>query len=232
VRGLRNRQALKVQDVENLLESSEVPKSVMDKADRLVLYVGEQSKTFGQLISCNASLDYPITFSPNQEEFERIFHYLQSQNILDPSAPGQCLTMDGWARFYELHRAGTDVKQCFVAMNFDHAYDPIYRDIADAIEACGFVPYCVKTIQHNNVITDLIVSEIKKSRFLVADVSGERPSVYFEAGFAKGLGKEVIWMCKEGDKLHFDTRQYNHIIWKDGANLKEQLIRRIDASIK
>ena len=48
-----------------------------------------------------------------------------------------------------------------------------------------------------------------------------------------GIGIPVIWTCSELSKeeLHFDTRQYNHIMWKDGNNLKELLISRIKATI-
>ena len=70
---------------------------------------------------------------------------------------------------------------------------------------------------------------------MIAELTGDRPAVHFEAGFAKGLGIDVIWLCKDfkedKDKLCFDTRQYNHIFWKDADDLKEQLINRIEATI-
>jgi hypothetical protein len=56
---------------------------------------------------------------------------------------------------------------------------------------------------------------------MIADFTSEidkpRGGVYYEAGFAHGLGKEVIWTCREDviDHIHFDTRQYNHITWNE-----------------
>lgn len=52
---------------------------------------------------------------------------------------------------------------------------------------------------------------------MLADFTGHRGGVYFEAGFAKGLNLEVIWTCKEDDlvNLHFDIRQYNCIVWSE-----------------
>lgn len=49
--------------------------------------------------------------------------------------------------------------------------------------------------------------------------------------FAKGMGLEVIWCCKEDEKdnLKFDIRQYNHILWNDYEDLKSRLINRIQA---
>ena len=122
--------------------------------------------------------------------------------------------------------------QCFVAMNFADEYDSAYQSIAEAVKECGFNPYCVKGLQHNDDITDLIIAGIRKSRFVIAEFSGERPSVYYEAGYAKGLRKEVIWVARKGEQLHFDIRQYNHIIWSDTVDLKNQLIARIEATIK
>jgi nucleoside 2-deoxyribosyltransferase len=90
---------------------------------------------------------------------------------------------------------------------------------------------------HNNKIDDEIVSEIRRSRFLVADFTCEpekvRGGVYFEAGFALGLGLPVIWTCKHTslDDLHFDTRQYAHIVWETPDNLYAQLRNRIGATI-
>ena len=57
--------------------------------------------------------------------------------------------------------------------------------------------------------------------------------VYFEAGFALGLGLPVIWTVKETglEHLHFDTRQYNHIGWKDPEDLREMLQLRLQATV-
>jgi hypothetical protein len=59
------------------------------------------------------------------------------------------------------------------------------------------------------------------------------PAVYFEAGFANGLSREVIWCCKDSEtaELHFDTRHLNHIVWHDAEDLKQRLADRIRATI-
>ncbi|MBI5685583.1 MAG: hypothetical protein HZC54_10930 [Verrucomicrobia bacterium] len=88
-------------------------------------------------------------------------------------------------------------------------------------------------LEHNGKICDKIVSEIHDSAFLIADFIGHRGGVYFEAGYAMGLGLPVIWLCREDeiDKAHFDTRQYNHIVWREPADLCEKLFSRIKATI-
>ena len=62
----------------------------------------------------------------------------------------------------------------------------------------------------------------------------QRPGVYFEAGYALGRGQKVIYICKEDDIInaHFDTRNYQHILWTDKVDLRQKLIDRIDAFVK
>src|SRR5271165_6192652 len=69
--------------------------------------------------------------------------------------------------------------------------------------------------EHDGKIDDQIIAEIRRSAFVVADFSGHRGGVYYEAGFAHGIGRRVIFTCKQAeiDKLHFDIRQYNTILW-------------------
>jgi nucleoside 2-deoxyribosyltransferase len=88
---------------------------------------------------------------------------------------------------------------------------------------------------HNSRIDDEMVARIRRSRFMVADFTGNRPNVYFEAGFALGLGVPVVWTRRKdaADPIHFDNRQYNFIEWQ-GDNLPEfrkQLQLRIEATI-
>jgi nucleoside 2-deoxyribosyltransferase len=51
--------------------------------------------------------------------------------------------------------------------------------------------------EHTNDINDEIIGEIRRSRFMVCDLTSYRGGVYFEAGFAYGLGLEVIYTCRE-----------------------------------
>lgn len=94
-------------------------------------------------------------------------------------------------------------------------------------------PVRIDRVHHNEKICDKIIAEIRTCQFLVADVTLQRAGVYFEAGFAIGLGRPVIWSCREDDlkNVHFDTRQYNHIVWKEPTDLRIQLADRIKATI-
>ena len=117
-------------------------------------------------------------------------------------------------------------------MWLDNSLTPAYDEgIAPAVTACGLTVIRVDRVEHVNVINDEILSGIRRARCVIADFSGQRQSVYFEAGFALGLDRKVIWTCSRGDlgNLHFDTRQYNFIDWTDTADLRPRLEVRLRA---
>lgn len=128
--------------------------------------------------------------------------------------------------------------QAFVAMWFDDSMNEAYNSgIYLGIDDAGYDPVRIDRQEHNEKIDDRIIAEISRSRFLVADFThgenGMRGGVYYEAGFAHGLRIPVIFTCKADviDKVHFDTRQYNHITWSTPEELREKLCNRICATI-
>jgi hypothetical protein len=164
------------------------------------------------------------------------------------------ITPDGWRRLEELSKTSRESKQTFVAMWFANEMGDVYdKGIKPAIEESGFDARQMSFIQHNDDICDVIVAEIRKSRFIVADFSAgmcgkcdecekkkdckdkvrPRGGVYFEAGFAMGLGIPVICTVRKEqlEQIHFDIRQYNFIVYETPEDLKDQLHNRIAATI-
>jgi nucleoside 2-deoxyribosyltransferase len=78
-----------------------------------------------------------------------------------------------------------------------------------------------------------ILAEIRRSRFLIADYTLMNNGVYFEAGFAVGLGIPVIGTCQSDhfENLHFDIRHINTIKWVSPAQLSSDLAKRVAAVI-
>jgi hypothetical protein len=160
------------------------------------------------------------------------------------------MTPSGWQRHAELAKHDALGSQAFVAMWFSKETDGVWADgFYAGIELAGYKPVRIDQKEHNNKIDDEIIAEIRRSKFVVADftcgmvsknenanicddIAIARGGVYFEAGFAKGLGKEVIWTVREDllKHVHFDTRQFAHIVWKDAEDLKEKLSKRISAT--
>ena len=124
----------------------------------------------------------------------------------------------------------------FCAMWFSEEVKPLWLEaIEPAIRLAGYDPKRIDQHEHANKIDDEIVAMIRRSRFVVADFTGQRGGVYFEAGYALGLGLRVIWLCREDElgQVHFDTRQYNFLQWKPGdyGDLAKRLQNRIEATL-
>jgi hypothetical protein len=155
----------------------------------------------------------------------------------EDSTAWQCCRIKpaGWAHLDSLSRQHPDSQQGFIAMWFDDSVRRAWLAIEDGIRLAGYRPLRIDQKHHNNEITDEIIAAIRKSKFLVADLTEHRNGVYFEAGLAKGLGLEVIWLCRDDQhaKAHFDVRQYNCILWKDSdlPALTKALKDRIEATL-
>ena len=110
------------------------------------------------------------------------------------------------------------MRRCRRGARFSGVLNEAYQDgLQVGIMNAGYDPVRVDRVEHTNRIDDEIIAQIRISSFIVADFTGHRGGVYFEAGFALGLDLPVIWTCRKDDMahLHFDIRQYNTIDWDD-----------------
>ena len=143
------------------------------------------------------------------------------------------LTPEGWEKVERIKKVQTDSSQAFIAMWFDSSLEQAWHEgFQPALTELDYHPIRIDLVPHNDKICDRIEAEIRRSGLLVADMTGNRGGVYFEAGFA-GLNIPVVWTCRRDyiDELHFDVRQYNCILWDEPKNLQENLIFRIEATI-
>jgi len=145
-------------------------------------------------------------------------------------------TFDGLQYLESLDQPNKSSKNIFVAFNFEESLSKIFNTyVKEAIEALGFNYTIVtqNTTTHDKAISDEIIAKLKSSRIVIADFTNHRNSVYFEAGFAMGMKIPIIWTCQEGHEndLSFDTRQYPHLVWIDGEDLKKQISDRIQVII-
>jgi nucleoside 2-deoxyribosyltransferase len=197
----------------------------------------------GYTFKINLEHDYPLAWATGAEEFNYLLESLadrglirlgQITDVIPSGDPVElvlwgyevAITAAGWSFLDEHARTSVISNQAFVAMSFHEDLKPAFRTgIEPAIKKAGFNAYRTDMEPHNDRIDLKIMTEIKNSRFLVADVTQQRPGVYFEAGYAIGLGLPVFWCVRYDDleKVHFDTRQYNHIVWDDEQHLEEQL---------
>lgn len=208
-----------------------------EKMDNLLELMAERTEHhINYPTKFNMDTDYPLVIASGPDEVRYLMSELGERGLLNLKGfpPEAIITMKGWEHIEEVRRAGRSSSQAFVAMWFDPSADRTYLEaIAPAIEDAGYKPLRIDKHEHTNRIDDEIIGQIKRSRFMVADFTGQRHGVYFEAGMMLGLGHNVIWMCakeeleKKEDGLHFDVRQFNFIAYDSVEDARERLYNRI-----
>lgn len=211
----------------------------------LLLRVFERKTAFpGQAIAVTPQFDYPLAWAAGEEEFLYLLRSLSDRGLVrrtdgHPNLEDSFffkveITSDGWS-FLDQHARNAAISdQVFVAMSFKPELNSAWvNGISPALVKAQFRPYRVDAEPHIDRIDTKIITEIKNSRFLVADVTQQRPGVYFEAGYALGLGIPVFWCVRTDDlkNVHFDTRQYNHIVWENVEQLADQLYLYVSAVV-
>lgn len=127
------------------------------------------------------------------------------------------LTFKGWERYHELKKTTSESRLAFMAMKFNHANAEAMfsQHFVPAVAETGFELRRVDTTLRAGLIDTHMMVDIRNSAFVIADLSGASHGAYWEAGFAHGLNKPVIYTCEqsEEEKPHFDTNHHTTIRW-------------------
>jgi hypothetical protein len=157
--------------------------------------------------------------------------YIATLKIVDLIGPGstrESLPSSTASQTVSKYRPNT----AFIMMWMDRdrpELDDIRDTIRSSFEAFGIKALRSDDIEHEDMITKRILDEIATSEFLVADLTGSRPSVYYEVGYAHALGKRVILYRKKGTALHFDLALHNCPEYENLGDLKTKLHKRLQA---
>ena len=176
------------------------------------------------------------TYCYDAPELAVLIRILMNEHFIEQpeSGVGFRLAAKGIFAVEEMSISGAGSAQGFVAMWFNPEFEPAWTNGFDpGIRKAGYRPFRIDKKHYVGGITDEIMAEIRKSRFVIADYTEQVNGVYFEAGFALGLGLVVIPTCREDqmDKLHFDIRHLNTLPWKGPDDLSVNLTKRIFAVV-
>jgi hypothetical protein len=222
-----------------IAETARLP-SLPEAADNLLLYVGNRTRLDLKFEEAQESLQSRIGAASLGHLHTVVdgltSHVLARGGFKKPEGASDRsketvvylgLTIDGWRRFEELHTRVIGSRRAFMAMAFANKQlaDIFERHFVPAIAQTGFDLRRATDGQKAGLIDDMMRVDIRNSRFLIADLSDENNGAYWEAGFAEGLGRPVIYTCRkdifEGDKTrpHFDTNHHVTVPW-DPENIE------------
>lgn len=207
--------------------------SFRERAERYLMTVIANLPSLNAHFEPTAQELIGVSFCDDDREVGVIIRYLEDKKLTFKSGSHRThVSPEGHIAADELRSRRAASMQGFVAMWFDPQMDTARDEgFAPAILAAGYSPMIISQKEHVSKVDDEIIAEIRRSAFLVADFTGHRGGVYFEAGYAMGRNLPVIWTCRKDHmkEMHFDIRQYNCIDWTDIPELNKRLQNRIEA---
>jgi hypothetical protein len=179
--------------------------SFQERADKLLLDLEKRSTYAGEYIPFDKSW-ISRAWCLDMDELKEFTDFLENgvQRISSIDRHGRRvsgykITAVGWQYLETLKRVNIDSQQGFVAMWFTDDMQKIYEStISEGILDAGYNPHKVDLREHNDKIDDEIIAQIRKSRFVLADFTGQRGGVYFEAGFGKGFRDRGVLVLSQG----------------------------------
>lgn len=201
--------------------------SIKEQSNRLLYELGTrlQAVSFGKTYKFNLE-ELPARIGARDpDDVVFLFSQLESRGLvrhevrLDPKLPCiAALTFPGWEKFEGL-KSSIDSRDAFMAMGYgDTNCDKILEVFKAATRQTGFILYRLDERPEAGIIDNRMRVAIRTSRFVIADITTANLGAYWEAGFAEGLEKPVIYTCSREEfdnkkRRHFDVEHSQFVIW-------------------
>lgn len=138
---------------------------------------------------------------------------------------------------YELPKKEPENSACnkvFIGCAMNEKDCPDYKQIENtiwrAVVDAGYTPYLVDKDARPEDINQMVLESIQSCEFAIIDFTTQNRGAYYEAGYARGIGKKVIQTFhqdKPNDILHFDIRSIHTEFWETHDELYEKLSNAI-----
>jgi hypothetical protein len=226
---------------------SSLPSSLREQTDRLVILLGDELRLadpsdFTKITPWDFAALLARIGVYNEPTFWLIVSRLGAQHLLDFRRETYefRFSLELWDRYEMLRKSEPETRLAFMAMAFNETdVEEMYTQyFKPAVAATGFDLRTLAEGQRAGVIDDQLRVEIRRSRFLVSDLSHSNQGAYWEAGFAEGIGKPVIYTCEttvfnHKDKTrrpHFDTNHCLTVVWDKSR--PQEAVDKLKATIR
>ena len=150
------------------------------------------------------------------------------------------LTLEGWERYEQEKRGDFQSNYGFIAMQFnDPVLDVFVENTVKPFvkEDTGYNLVDMRDVATAGLIDNIMRVRIRDAAFVIADLTHDNRGAYWEAGYAEGLGKPVIYICERAkfkkDRTHFDTNHCTTILWskEEPEKFREKLVATLRRSL-
>jgi hypothetical protein len=222
-----------------------------EQAERLIRWIGDHQTSQAQYVKnpgSEVSAWIGATITPNDPGSMLVWLLAQDEVkcFVEGAGRGENeflrLAMAGWKQYEAIKRTQVKSRAAFMAMQFgdeelNHVVESFFKPV---VARAGFELRLLSDGQPAGLIDDQLLVALQTSRFVIADLTHANNGAYWEAGFAEGLGRPVIYTCRQMEwdeldergrrKVHFDTSHLVTIIW-DPTHL-DDASTRLTATIR
>lgn len=117
-------------------------------------------------------------------------------------------------------------------MPFDASFNLVFEGINRAAEGAGLRCRRADNIWEHAAIIQDVVSLIDRSRIVVCDCTGRNPNVFYEAGIAHTLGRDVIIITQNEHDIPFDLRHLRYIHYLNNTQGLEALTQALQSRMQ
>jgi hypothetical protein len=214
---------LTLEQIRHFLEEDRLP-NFSEQSDNFLRWLNENTD-LGTYWNVSYQDVGAIIGSKSESEFQALVRGMIRKGLLEEEdSNAVCVTYDGILRLEELSRAAPSGNNAFLAMKYgESVLENLVREhLKPAVEQTGFSLYRLDDRPQAGLIDARLRNEIRNSRFLLVDLSHANAGAYWEAGYAEGLGKPVIYLCERSvfdgksdiPRPHFDTNHHTTVIWE------------------
>jgi len=232
--------------LKQILQQTSLPKPA-EQARNLLLWLGQAAEASDSKVTIPCETLQAVVGGRRPDSVYYVANHLQNQGLIwfDRTDTSEAtpplifqMTFDGWMRYDQLKNESAESRTAFMAMKFGDAElnDVVENVFRPAVAATGFELCILTDVPKAGLIDDRLRVEIRRSRFLIADITHQNLGAYWEAGFAEGLGKPVIYTCKKeafaAGASHFDTNHHLTVMWhEDIKQVADELKATIRATL-
>lgn len=221
------------------------------QAMNLIRYIGDMVSQSGTPISQLSATDLQSAIgAPSREFVEQLVEELHEMGVIRMAEPVSYfqdtvfmnvnLTLKGWEQYETEKRGEFEGNYGFIAMQFgDTDLDAFVQEVVKPAvkDGIGYDLVDMRDVGRAGIIDNIMRVQIRDAKFVIADLTHDNYGAYWEAGYAEGLGKPVIYICEkekfETKRTHFDTNHCTTVLWSrdNDEGFKKELIATIRRSL-
>jgi len=226
--------------------------SPLHQAEMLIEYIGDYVAENGHALSELPQSAYGKIGFISRSTFVKLFDELFTSGMITgelfTDTMGDkvehpidlSLTLLGWAKYESTKSGLSPGKYGFLAMKFgDSILDGFVKNHLKPYikEKLGFEVIDLRDVPKAGIIDNLMREQIRDSAFVIADLTHDNSGAYWEAGYAEGLGKPVVYICEnskfEEKTTHFDTNHCTTVMWsvENPTDFQHKLVATLRRSL-